>query len=415
MQTSSDLVNILFPNLSNLGMPVFYLHDGTYSERSILGVGIKSSIRLSDSSDAVFTLFDAFIQKPGWKMGYFSYNLKNRLERLESPIFNPHSMPDLFFVQPEFVFELSKGAMKVLEGKHHPDLEKVIKAIGEKCGDPQISEVELQARTSRKEYLEALKRIKGHIQQGDIYEMNYCQEFFNHDAQIDPFSVYRRVHEATQAPFSAYFNWDDHAIMCGSPERYIRKQGQKILSQPIKGTVRRGKDEQEDIALKTALKSDPKERAENIMITDLVRNDLSKVATKGSVQVDELCEVYSFKTVHQMITSISAQLRPDCGLKELVQATFPMGSMTGAPKVRAMQLIDELESTNRGVYSGAMGYIDPEGNMDFNVVIRSLLYHKKKRYLSALVGGAITSGSVPEKEYEECLLKADALFNALKP
>ena len=222
------------------------------------------------------------------------------------------------------------------------------------------------------------------------------------------------IHAATKAPFSAFFDWNDHSIMCGSPERYLKKLGNQLISQPIKGTMRRGADAEEDEALKAQLSADPKERSENIMITDLVRNYLSKVATKGSVQVDELCGIYTFETVHQMITTISAELKDGVSIAELIQATFPMGSMTGAPKVRAMQIIEELEVSKRGVYSGAMGYIDPEGNMDFNVVIRSLLYNKKKRYLSALVGGAITAASDPEREYDECLLKAQALFKALQ-
>jgi len=347
-------------------------------------------------------------------MGYLSYDLKNQIEQLSSPSLDPQGMPSLYFVKPEMVFDISYGNIKVLEGEDHPEVESIICCLKSTCSQALAPNYKLSPRISKETYLNKLEKIKEHIQKGDIYEVNFCQEFFHHDATIRPFDIYQRLHAATKAPFSAFFDWDDHSIMCGSPERYLKKVGGQLISQPIKGTIRRGADAKEDHALKAQLSADPKERAENIMITDLVRNDLSKVAKKGSVQVDELCGIYTFETVHQMITTISAELKDGVSIAELIQATFPMGSMTGAPKVRAMQIIDELEVSKRGAYSGAMGYIDPEGNMDFNVVIRSLLYNKKRRYLSALVGGAITAASDPEKEYDECLLKAQALFNALQ-
>ncbi|MDG1158674.1 MAG: aminodeoxychorismate synthase component I [Flavobacteriales bacterium] len=374
---------------------------------------MKSSLNVNFSNPALFTLFDAFIKKSGWKMGYLSYDLKNQIEDLRSPSLDPQGMPSLYFVQPEMVFEISHGDIKIIEGEHHPELETVIQRLKTPCNEALAPSYKLSPRITKETYLSKLNQIKDYIQRGEIYEVNFCQEFFHHDAVIEPFDLYQRVHSGTKAPFSAFFDWGEHSIMCGSPERYLKKIGSKLISQPIKGTVRRGADVQEDEVLKAQLSADPKERSENIMITDLVRNDLSKVAKKGSVQVDELCGIYTFETVHQMITTISAELKECVSIAELIQASFPMGSMTGAPKVRAMEIIDELEVSKRGVYSGAMGYIDPEGNMDFNVVIRSLLYNKKKRYLSALVGGAITAASDPEKEYEECLLKAQALFKAL--
>lgn len=201
--------------------------------------------------------------------------------------------------------------------------------------------------------------------------------------------------------------------MCGSPERYLRKIGNKVISQPIKGTAPRSADVEEDAQNIVRLKTDPKERAENIMITDLVRNDLSKSALPGSVKVEELCEIYSYQTVHQMISTISAQYPADLPFTKIIADTFPMGSMTGAPKVMAMKLIHEIEKKARGLYSGSVGYIDPNGDFDFNVVIRSLQYNAETNYLSAMVGSAITALANPETEYQECLLKADALFKAL--
>ena len=186
------------------------------------------------------------------------------------------------------------------------------------------------------------------------------------------------------------------------------------MSQPIKGTSPRSENPFQDKANIEYLKHSLKERSENIMITDLVRNDLSKVATRGSVKVDELCGVYSFRQVHQMISTISAEMRPDKNWIDTVKATFPMGSMTGAPKVRAMQLIEKYEATKRGLYSGSVGYVSPDGDFDFNVVIRSILFNRKKGHLSYMVGSAITALANPEQEYEECLVKAAAIREVLQ-
>ena len=206
---------------------------------------------------------------------------------------------------------------------------------------------------------------------------------------------------------------DDYSIFSGSPERFLKKVGSKLISEPIKGTAKRGLTKTEDEELIKSLVSDPKERAENVMIVDLVRNDLSKIATKNSVQVEELCQIYSFETVHQMISRISCDIKESASFTEIIKATFPMGSMTGVPKIRAMELIEEHESFKRGVYSGSIGYIKPNGDFDFNVVIRSLVYNRKNNYLSCSVGGAITIQSDPEKEYEECLIKVKRILDGM--
>ena len=203
-------------------------------------------------------------------------------------------------------------------------------------------------------------------------------------------------------------------MLSASPERYLKKVGEKVISQPIKGTAKRSFDIEQDAFLKKELKNSAKERSENIMIVDLVRNDLSHTATKGSVVVEELCQVYTFKQVHQMISTIISKVDATVSPVEIIKTTFPMGSMTGAPKVSAMKIIEELEVTKRGLYSGAVGYFTPTGDFDFNVVIRSILYDAKKQYLSFSVGSAITAQSIPENEYEECLLKAKAMFEVLQ-
>ncbi|UJH92209.1 anthranilate synthase component I family protein [Antarcticibacterium sp. 1MA-6-2] len=268
-------------------------------------------------------------------------------------------------------------------------------------------------RISKEDYLKKVKTILHHIHRGDIYEANFCQEFYAEETEIDALEVFKKLNAISVSPFAVFLKFDKNYLLSASPERYLRKDGSKIFSQPIKGTARRSEDPLEDKEISKVLSNDPKERSENIMIVDLVRNDLSKVAKRGTVQVEELCEVYSFRQVHQLISTVSAEL--DIGIPpvEVLRATFPMGSMTGAPKISAMKIIEEMEETRRGLYSGAVGYFTPQGNFDFNVVIRSILYNAENKYISFSVGGAITSGSVPEREYEECLLKAKAMREVL--
>ena len=243
--------------------------------------------------------------------------------------------------------------------------------------------------------------------------MNYCIEFYSENVLIDPPSVYNRLNTLSPMPFSAYFHINDHFLMCASPERFLAKRGNKIISQPIKGTAKRGENEKEDKKIIESLKKDPKEQAENVMIVDLVRNDLSHTASRGSVIVEELFGIKTFHQLHQMESTVTSELKKDISFTEAIKKAFPMGSMSGAPKIRAMELIEEFESTKRGIYSGAVGYITPDGDFDFNVIIRSILYNSKNRYLSFMAGSAITDGSNAEREYEECMLKVAAMIKVL--
>jgi para-aminobenzoate synthetase component 1 len=226
--------------------------------------------------------------------------------------------------------------------------------------------------------------------------------------------LFEKLNTISKSPLAVFLKNDSQYLFSASPERYLKKVADKIISQPIKGTAKRFLDPIEDERAKNQLALDPKERAENIMITDLVRNDLSRTAQKGSVKVEELCAVYSFEQVHQMITTITSNLDIQYSVNEVIKSTFPMGSMTGTPKISAMKIIEELEETKRGLYSGAVGYFTPSGDFDFNVVIRSILYNQENKYVSFSVGSAITSQSVPENEYEECLLKAKAMHEVLQ-
>ena len=262
--------------------------------------------------------------------------------------------------------------------------------------------------------LKKLNKILKHIQRGDIYETNFCQEFYAENTTIDPLETYIKLNTISKPPFATFLKCRDKYLLSASPERYIKKMGNTIVSQPIKGTAKRSEDHHKDQALKYALKHDDKERSENIMIVDLVRNDLSKTAKKGSVKVKELCKIYSFEQVHQMISTVVSKKKKKIHPVEVIKTTFPMGSMTGAPKISAMEIIESLEETKRGLYSGAVGYFSPKGNFDFNVVIRSILYNATNKYISYSVGGAITAKSIPLKEYEECLVKAKAMREVLE-
>lgn len=265
----------------------------------------------------------------------------------------------------------------------------------------------------KKNYLEKVKTLKHHIQLGNIYEINYCIQFTTEEVEINPFHLFLKLNAVSEAPHACLAKFDDNWIICSSPERFIQRSGNKLITQPIKGTARRGSDPTEDEQLKNDLKKSLKEKTENVMIVDVARNDLSHIAEKGSVQVEELFGVYSYRQVHQMISTVSCQISKACSFDEIINATFPMASMTGAPKIRAMQLIDEHENFNRNFYSGCIGFIDKSGDFDFNVVIRSMVYNERNKTISFSVGSAITSMCEPEKEWEECMIKADALLKLL--
>jgi len=386
-----------------------------------------------------------------WIFGYLSYDLKNDIENLTSNNFDGLQFPDLYFFQPAKIFlikgdKLELHYLKMVDDEMDDDFEEINRyEIGdvrcerrddrkEKIENRKESKEErgeikddrkekiidnwqeteaINSRISRESYLQKVNKLLSYIHRGDIYEANFCQEFYAENLEIDPIGVFEKLNEISSSPFAAFLKLENNYLLSASPERYLKKEGLKIISQPIKGTARRETDKMEDAKIAEALSKDSKEVSENVMIVDLVRNDLSKIAKRGSVKVEELCKVYSFKQVHQLISTISAELDPQISPVEVLRATFPMGSMTGAPKISAMKIIEELEETKRGLYSGAVGYFTPDGDFDFNVVIRSILYSSKNKYVSFSVGGAITSKSIPELEYEECLLKAKAMRDAL--
>jgi para-aminobenzoate synthetase component 1 len=273
----------------------------------------------------------------------------------------------------------------------------------------------IKKRFSKQEYLETVKQIQHHILRGDCYEINFCQEFYAEDCIIDPLDVYLKLGQLSPNPFAGFYKLDNKFLLCSSPERYLKKQGSKIYSQPIKGTSPRDlNDDNEDEKNKIKLSGSEKDISENVMVVDLVRNDLSKVCLEGSVKVEELFGIYSFPQVHQMISTVSGTIDENIAFPDILKATFPMGSMTGAPKKSVMQLIEKYERTKRGLFSGAIGYITPGGDFDFNVVIRSILYNAANKYVSMQAGSAITFYSEASNEYEECLLKMEAMKKVLE-
>ena len=382
----------------------------------VVAVEAFTSIQ-TDYEKAFEDLYQYQSKANDWLFGYLSYDLKNDVEHLKSQNFDGLEFPDLYFFQPKKIFLLKGDTVEIqylnmCDDEVESDFEEVQNLTF--APKPFIQNLEIKQRISKDNYLKKAEKMLTHIRRGDIYEANFCMEFYSEKAIIEPVEIYQKLNQISASPFAAYFKKNQHYLLSASPERYLKKEDEKVISQPIKGTAKRNFDLELDEQNKIELQNNPKERSENIMIVDLVRNDLSHTATKGSVEVEELCEIYTFKQVHQMISTIVSNVEHTTSPIEILRTTFPMGSMTGAPKISAMQIIEELEETKRGLYSGAVGYFTPTGNFDFNVVIRSILYNSENNYLSFSVGSAITSEAIPEKEYEECLLKAKAMFEVLQ-
>ncbi|PZW39175.1 para-aminobenzoate synthetase component 1 [Mesonia algae] len=399
---------------------IIWLDSNTYNNQieyeAILAVEAFTALK-TDAKQAFDKLEEYQITTQDYLFGYLSYDLKEATENLTSKNFDGLHFPDLYFFQPKKIIKVKDNRAEFLYLKMVDDeIEEDYNSIKALITRSTISKETtiFTPRISKENYLEKVGKMKDHIQRGDIYEANFCQEFYIENQEIDPLQSYLELNEISSPPFAAFLRLEEHYALSASPERYIKKKERKIISQPIKGTAKRLNNPDEDETLKTNLRIDPKEIAENVMIVDLVRNDLSKTAFRGSVNVDELCKLYTFKQVHQLISTVSSQIREDVTPVEVLKTTFPMGSMTGAPKVSAMKIIEELEETKRGLYSGSIGYFTPGGDFDFNVVIRSILYNDHQKYTSCSVGSAITIQSIPENEYEECLVKVKALKEAIR-
>lgn len=324
---------------------------------------------------------------------FLNYDLKEKLETFRPKNYNPILFPQDLFIEVEKTVLLNEISFDVTKPLSH--------------------HIKISATISKDEYVEKVNTLKQHIQKGDIYEINFCMTFEAHDAVIDPVYIFQKLNSISQAPYAMLGKFDKQWIISSSPELFLSKRGNKLITKPIKGTAKRGKTKEEDEELKLSLQNSLKEKTENVMIVDVARNDLSRIAKKGSVQVEKLFDIESYLQVHQMVSTVSCEIKEKTNFEDIIKATFPMASMTGAPKYRAMQLIDEYELYNRGPYSGAIGYIDENGDFDLSVLIRSIFYDEDKKYLSFTVGSAITALCNAEEEYEECLLKAKAMMEVL--
>lgn len=342
-----------------------------------------------------------------WLFGYLGYDLKNHTEQLVSQ--NPDAVgaPDMYFMVPAFLLRIDRltSSYKVIKGELPDDI-----PVQGWSSSATFKLDDFKPQLTKQQYISKVTEAKRRIREGDVYEVNLSHQMRG-TCYGDPLALYQKMRGAGPVPFGAYLEWQGFSICCQSPERFLLKEGNKITSQPIKGTSRRSNDKRIDTKLKEKLLASQKERAENLMIVDLVRNDLSRIASPGSVQVPALFHIESFRTVHQMVSTITGESTAEP--VDILKACFPMGSMTGAPKIRAMQIIEELEGYRRGIYSGAIGYISPQKNFDFNVVIRTAII--KNEQLFYAVGGAITSDSDPEREWEETLIKARALTEIDSP
>ena len=394
---------------------VCYLDSNNFSDpyskyHTLIAAGSKAQLTVNAGN--AFAQLDEFRRAhPGWLFGFFGYDLKNELEELTSANPDHLNFPDLHFFAPEHLIVLKGNTAEIISD----DADNILQEI-QRQPDHQTqssSALNIRSRFSRDEYIEVVEQIKAHIGRGDIYVTNFCQEFYAKDAEIDPFSIFNQLNSISPNPFGAYFKWQDNYILSASPERFLAKRGNKLISQPIKGTARRGKTIAEDEAIKQQLRRHTKELQENVMIVDLVRNDLTRAAKQGTVKTEELFGIYTFNQLHQMISTVTCELQEGLSATGAIKYTFPMGSMTGAPKISAMRLMEQYEHSKRGVYSGALGYFSPDGDFDFNVVIRTILYNAANKYLSFHTGSAITYHANAIQEYEECMLKAKAILEVL--
>jgi para-aminobenzoate synthetase component I len=347
-----------------------------------------------------------------WIFGFITYDAKNDIEKLNSNNQDGLNFPDLFFFQPKKLFFCKDNSLEIhylnfCEDELEDDFNEILTY---QIKLNPVNSIKIQHKINEIDYDIAFNKILNHIQLGDIYEANFCQEFYANEVEIDPFSVFIKLNNLSKAPFSSFFKVKNHFILSASPERYLKKINKKVISQPIKGTAKRNENQEIDNQNYQNLAQSEKEKSENVMIVDMVRNDLSRTATKGSVEVDELCKIYPFKTVFQMISTVVSNVSEEISPVDIIKTTFPMASMTGVPKTRALQIIDEQETSKRGIYSGTIGYFSPKNDFDFNVVIRSILYNKEKKYLSFSTGSAITINSNAKDEYQECMAKAKAMF-----
>ena len=394
-----------------------YLDSNKFADKyskfeTLIAVGARDELK-ADTGTA-FEKLENFRKKHNeWILGNLTYDLKNEIESLQSDNLDQLNFPDLYFFVPEILIKITGNNIEIIGGRPKQIFTEIEQLNADIFFENKKDKVNVQSKLSEAEYINIVDKIKEHITKGDIYVSNFCQEFYALNSSINPACVYYQLNKLSPSPFSCFFRQGSNFIMSASPERFLAKRGSKLISQPIKGTARRGKNEEEDQQIKIALRNNQKELQENVMIVDLVRNDLTKSAKYGSVKTEELFGIYTFNQVHQMISTVTCEILHEISDIQAIKNSFPMGSMTGAPKIKAMELMELYEQSRRGLYSGAIGYFAPDGDFDFNVVIRSILYNSSNKYLSFQAGSAITYQAKATDEYQECLLKAKAIIEVL--
>lgn len=390
-----------------------YTTDEYTAVDSVLAVH-AASVFESNQINTFQNLQDFKAKHPNtWMFGFFSYDLKNEIESLSTNKPDRLEFPNAAFFVPQTLIKFKKELVEIIAPDPQLILAQIEATTITETASSQTLNIKVKSRMSKSDYTKAFNHIQQHINRGDIYEVNLCQEFYAEETAIQPLEVYKALESVSPTPFSTFFKWKDKFVLCASPERFLAKRNDTLISQPIKGTAARGKNANEDELIIKRLQNDPKEIAENIMIVDLVRNDLTISAKPGSVDASKKLEIHSFKQVHQLISTITCQQANEIDDLTAIKNAFPPGSMTGAPKVSAMQICEKYENSRRGLYSGSIGYFAPNGSFDFNVIIRSILYNENLKYLSFHTGGAITLNAKLEDEYQECLLKASAILQVL--
>ena len=414
----------------------------THGSESILTRGAEKSSLSGNPFDVVNHFLEVYRLDPcsspvpfiGGAVGYFSYDLCHFIERLPSTTVDDLKLPECYLGFYDLVlafdnlqgkaYVISTGFPELRETERMERASKRLKEVKNKLADASssgteapftptsfsIEQVTLKGGFTHKEYVDAVEKARQYIIAGDIFEVNLSQRF-EAELSITPYELYKRLRHINPAPFACYLNFDEVSVVSAAPERFLRIRGDWVETRPIKGTRPRGKTPEEDKALANELLSSVKDRAENIMIVDLERNDLGRVCRFGTVKVTELTILEMFPTVFHLTSTVEGRLREGKNCIDLLKATFPGGSITGAPKVRAMEIIDELEPTKRSVYTGNIGYLSFNGDLDLNIAIRTFLVKGRKAYFQ--VGGAVVYDSDPEAEYQETLDKGRALINAL--
>lgn len=372
--------------------------------------GAKRVFQINENNTHSFEELDAWLNEATHPVfGYLAYEAKKLTENLAYKNTCEDGSDLVKFFEAEHVYTFQNNRW-VAVTEEQPNERSEVEALWDFAIAPPThhEKIAFTCEETQATYLEKFKHIQAQIQRGNYYETNFCMGFTGQGKLHAPLEDFKRLNEKTEAPYAVYYSDSNIHLLCSSPELFVKREGNTLTSSPIKGTIKRGSTVEEDVVNQANLLNSEKERSENIMIVDLVRNDLSRIATKNSVRVEALCALHSFKNLHHLISDVSCDIAPTTSFTTIMKALFPMGSMTGAPKISSVMDMEKMEQRSRGLYSGTFGYILPNGDFSFNVIIRSAIHNRHTATTYVNVGSAITRAAVGEQEYEECFLKAAA-------